>query len=277
MSKRLNEWYLYEIIDLENGKTYVGQRKKAKNEDPTSWYYASSSTILQGTKTKRGLFEIYGMARFRKVVLYDNTLSKEEIDTLEKSTIATKQQQNIGCQYNLHEGGTGGATLKQYVMITDNVATKHILKDELDEYLAKGWQQGMSDKNKAICAKSLPHGRKPGFVIAQETRDLISTNTKKAMIKAKENGKQIGRKAGEEYGFCYTKGKIHINNGVKDIVIDEQDFLNYPGWVKGGLQKKRSGYIYMNKEGVNKRVNLHEISSHLDDGYQKGRLQKGDI
>lgn len=91
-------YYIYEIKNLINGKTYVGRSCHSSLKRDRN-YYGSGILIKQAIKK-------YGKENFIKTILYDNIQTKEEIILLEEKTIQeykNKQQ----AEYNLNLKGYG--------------------------------------------------------------------------------------------------------------------------------------------------------------------------
>lgn len=85
------EWYVYEITNNVNGKTYIGQHLK-KNEDFNTY-------LGSGTNIRRAI-EKYGKENFTKRILVDGIKSKEEVDRIEleeinKAKVVGKAEYNI--------------------------------------------------------------------------------------------------------------------------------------------------------------------------------------
>jgi hypothetical protein len=100
-------YYIYKITDLKNGKIYIGSRKQSnKEKDITDWTYKGSSKILNGFKDKhgyhKGLYEIYGLQRFKKEILENNIISSDQASLKESFYIEKYDSFNQG--YNLTSG-----------------------------------------------------------------------------------------------------------------------------------------------------------------------------
>ena len=90
---------IYRIVNLINGKTYIGQHKYKKLNDS----YMGSGKHLKSAKAK------YGIENFKKDILVFGIVRKDFIDLLEKEYI--KFYRSIGkAEYNIADGGMGGST-----------------------------------------------------------------------------------------------------------------------------------------------------------------------
>jgi len=87
-------WKIYLVTNLVNGNRYVGQTKKAGAALDT--YFGS------GYHIKHAL-HYYGKDRFKKQILHDNILTKEEADRLEEFEISSLQP-----EYNIAAKAGGG-------------------------------------------------------------------------------------------------------------------------------------------------------------------------
>lgn len=91
-------YYIYEIKNLINGKTYIGRScHSSKKRDRN--YYGSGILIKKAIKK-------YGKNNFQKTILYDNIETKEEIILLEEKTIK-EYKDNNKAEYNLNLKGIG--------------------------------------------------------------------------------------------------------------------------------------------------------------------------
>lgn len=100
----MSNYYIYEIRNKINNKTYIGQRKCPENKTPETDSYMGSGNYLEKSKKK------YGIKNFEKTILISGIESKSKIDELEKEYISKYRE--IGkAEYNIANGGDGGDTL----------------------------------------------------------------------------------------------------------------------------------------------------------------------
>jgi group I intron endonuclease len=90
--------YIYLIINLQNGKKYVGQ----------SILFNDLNTYLGSGQVQRAAIKKYGRKFFKKYIL-GYCSSKEELNLSEKECIAFYCSNDIKYGYNLTEGGEGAA------------------------------------------------------------------------------------------------------------------------------------------------------------------------
>lgn len=86
-------YYIYEIINKINGKTYIGQHKTKNINDN---YFGSGTAITAAIKK-------YGKENFKKIILENGT--KENINDLEIKWI-NKKKKNGKAEYNIAGGGS---------------------------------------------------------------------------------------------------------------------------------------------------------------------------
>lgn len=142
-------YYIYEIKNKINGKTYIGQRLCPKNKFPeTDVKYMGSGKILIRSKEK------YGIENFSKSILAV-TETKENIDILEKFFIALYRSEGKA-EYNIADGGEGG--------------TNEIIRKKISETL-KGRHHSEETKRK------ISNGNK-GKIISEEHKKRISLKNK---------------------------------------------------------------------------------------------------
>lgn len=99
--------YIYKIVNLLNGKFYVGQRSKESKND----YYFGSGKILKNAISK------YGKENFEKIIIEDNISNKESLNEKEIYWIKELKSRDIYGNYNLTDGGDG------------TIGYKHTLED----------------------------------------------------------------------------------------------------------------------------------------------------
>ena len=137
--------YIYKTTNKVNGKIYIGQHKAEKFEPGI---YVGSGSILKKAIKK------YGRASFECECLKECN-SKEELDQQEKYWIEFFSSRDPNLGYNIVEGGFGGSgpmkeETKQKIakwnsertLVNDGTICFRILKEELPDYLAKGYKYG---------------------------------------------------------------------------------------------------------------------------------------
>lgn len=94
-------WYIYEIKNLINGKTYIGQKQCLYDKTPeTDNYFGSGIYIKRAIKK-------YGINNFSKTIIIFDSFTKEEIDEYERYYIALYRLAGKA-EYNIADGGNGG-------------------------------------------------------------------------------------------------------------------------------------------------------------------------
>lgn len=134
--------YIYEITNLVNGKTYIGQHTVRKNRTITSDTYMGSGSILKEAYRK------YGKSSFKKKILISGFFSKEQIDTFERCMIAC--QKICGkAKYNLARGGDGGDLSKfiDYSKVGKSIHDAHKNGRYKGSYHGWTFHGGMKGKN----------------------------------------------------------------------------------------------------------------------------------
>lgn len=96
-------YYIYETTNLINGRKYIGKRQTEKPILKDK--YLGSGKIL-----KQALL-IYGKDNFKKEII-EICDSKEMLDLREKEIILERNAIEDYTYYNIHEGGSGGNTVK---------------------------------------------------------------------------------------------------------------------------------------------------------------------
>lgn len=109
-------YYIYEIKNLKNGKTYIGKHVSKKLPDN----YFGSGIYLKNSIKK------HGIENFQKTIL-DFAENLEELSKKEKEWITTYKSQGKA-EFNLTQGGEGGDTLSQR-REEDNLKRSQSLKE----------------------------------------------------------------------------------------------------------------------------------------------------
>lgn len=97
-TQKVYHFYIYEIENLINHKTYVGQRKCSFKKHPLEDVYWGSGLLISRAKQK------YGISNFRKTILVEAICTQSVVDILETYFIALRKQEEKA-EYNLAAGG----------------------------------------------------------------------------------------------------------------------------------------------------------------------------
>ena len=174
-------FYIYEIKNLLNDKTYIGQRKCPKNKIPENDKYMGSGVYLRNSKRK------YGIKNFsKKIIAICET--QENIDILEK--IFIKLYRTDGkAEYNIAEGGNGGYTCEYMTKEQKEQYLKNLSKSLQGHFVSNETKLKISNANK---------GKKSHLNIkhSEETKLKISIKIKNIM-KNSELRKTLSEKCGK--------------------------------------------------------------------------------
>uniref|UniRef100_A0A6M3ITA9 GIY-YIG domain-containing protein n=1 Tax=viral metagenome TaxID=1070528 RepID=A0A6M3ITA9_9ZZZZ len=158
-------YLVYKITNNVNGKIYIGVHKTKDRDDE---YLGSGKIIIQAIKK-------YGIEHFIKEILYECSSSKDMYNR--EAKIVNKEFISRCDTYNVIVGGTGGwkkhteeskrkigkANSRHqkgsrnshygrcWVYSLEEKRSISIKKEELDEYLEKGWIKGRVVKNYKVC------------------------------------------------------------------------------------------------------------------------------
>lgn len=247
------EWYIYEITNNINGKTYIGQH--IKKDENFNIYLGS------GTNIRRAV-EKYGKENFTKRILVDNITSKEDVDRIELEEI--NKAKAIGkAEYNI----ITDKYLPSVHVTTDshsdwitNLKTSHNTPEckERNSEVHKGqipWNKGKSGLqvawNKGL---SCPHTTE--WCKNQSTK---MTGAKNSMY-GKKHTEESKRKMSENH-----KGKTAWNKGKKmGPAWNKGIKMNKPAWNKG----KSTSLKWYNNGTESKMFKENE----QPEGWVRGRL-----
>ena len=144
--------YIYEIKNLINGKTYIGQHTLREGRSIKTDVYYGSGILINAAQRK------YGLKNFEKKVIIQGHFSKEQINRFERCMIAC--QRICGkAEYNITDGGDGG-DLSEFIDYSSSERSENIsnaMKNAYKEGKIKprGWtfHNGMKGKHQSDGAK----------------------------------------------------------------------------------------------------------------------------
>lgn len=169
--------YIYEIKNLVNGKTYIGQHTLREGRTFETDIYYGSGKLINAAQRK------YGLENFEKTIVISGFFTKEQINHFERCMIAC--QRLCGkAEYNLANGGDGG-DLSRFI-----------------DYSSETWRKNVSNGMKG-------HHNNPKFGGATFTGKHHSEETKKKMSEA-NRGKHKGSKNSQFGTHWYTNGEVNI-------------------------------------------------------------------
>lgn len=176
----MKKYYIYKTTNLINRKQYIGQHYGELNDD-----YLGSGTILKKA------IEKYGKENFKKEVLYISQ-DEEENNKKEKEFIQMFNATQNPLFYNIHEGGSGGNTIKGY-----NEEQLKALKEKCRERM-------LGENNPKF-----------GVKLSDETKEKIRQNRNTSYMQTEEYKKAMSQAVSKEKNGMY--GKHHSEESKKKM------------------------------------------------------------
>ena len=184
-------YYIYEITNLVNGKTYIGQRKCPRGKTIEQDYYMGSGVHLRNAKRK------YGFKNFTKRIIVSGIETKEEINRLEVYWIA--EYRKIGkAEYNHTNGGDGFNISEQPIEKQDAFRKK--ISDSMKEKCKN------EDERKRLATMNI------GRHHSEETKRKISE-----ALKGKHFSEESRKKMSEwQIGRVSPRKGVHLTDETKE-------------------------------------------------------------
>lgn len=230
--------YIYETTNNVNGKKYIGKRVSNIYDK----YYLGSGLLLQKALDK------YGRENFSQVIL-EECYSNDELNACEKKWIKTRNATSSPDYYNIAEGGDGGNLIAGYSeeeLIERNALISKRTKQRMLE-LGITTENGLSDKIRSKISKATK-----GVPKSECMKKKLSESTRgvpKLYLKGKHWSDEHRKNMSE---FCKKNNQIH------------------------NITNTNKGKKMINKDGVIKYVNVDELQSYLDKGWNRGTNRKQD-
>lgn len=159
-------YYIYEVKNLINGKTYIGQRKCPENISSLEDNYMGSGELIKKAIKK------YGLENFIKIILEEGIETKKEVDNREIYWI-DKGKKDGRCQYNFSRGGTGGN-----------------LGEEVSLLMSKKWQENYNDRIKVFQSEEHRQMMRDKMIKTHKEIDFSQFYTKEVREKLSESQKK---------------------------------------------------------------------------------------
>lgn len=208
--KKANIHYIYKTTCNVTGRWYVGMHSTSNLEDG----YMGSGKILRYSIRK------YGVENHTKEIL--EFFETREILILREIEIVNKELISDGKCMNLKEGGTGGFTNKEHMIMCSKAGgqthAKRLLEDEV-------YRNKMSLKSSATLKKAHKEGK---FLTSLRFNGKTHSDKTKKLISEKMRGIGVGE-INSQYGTCWiTKDKTN-----KKVKKEDLETYLKEGWVKG--------------------------------------------
>ena len=169
--------YIYEIKNLVNGKTYIGQHTLREGRTFETDIYYGSGKLINAAQRK------YGLENFEKTIIISGFFTKDQLNRFERCMIAC--QQLIGkAEYNLADGGDGG-DLSKFIDYS-KVDNRRGVEKRIAEGTQNSWKK---------------HDTFTGKHHSEESKKKISEANKKS---------QKGSKNSQFGTHWYTNGEINV-------------------------------------------------------------------
>lgn len=231
--------YIYEVTNLINGKKYIGQKKSDR--------FLGNSYLGRGKLIKQAHLK-YGKANFTSKLLKE-CQTKDELNYYEKYYIKYYNAVESNKYYNLGRGGEGGNTIDYMTL------------DQLNEYKQKVSNSlkgriliNKENVEKHIKPEELEYYLSNGFSIGRRSGIYVSEKFKKA-----QRNRNLGRKRSNE-----TKKKMSESfKGRKYSDKTKQRMSE--------AAKNRPHTYWINKNGLNKKVQESELDFYINSGWTRGR------
>lgn len=277
--------YIYKTTNLITNKIYVGQKH--------SNVFLGERYLGSGKKLKDSIAH-YGKENF-KAELIEEIDSELLMDEREIYWINFYNATNKNIGYNISEGGNVNRT---FIGGNNPFYGKHH-SEETRKKMSENNSHYMLGKHLSEETKNKIRYKNKNKIISNETREKLSLNAK-----TNPNYGMKGKKVSDETKLKLSlsklgkpskaKGKVHITNDLEDKMINLDELSHYLelGWRRGrkkfsqesceNISKGHLGKIphnigtkWMNKDEINKCVNIEEINTYLQEGWQIGMLKKG--
>lgn len=189
--------YIYEIKNLVNGKTYIGQHTLREGRTfETDIYYGSGKLINEAQRK-------YGLKNFEKTIIISGFFTKEQINCFERCMIAC--QRLLGkAEYNIADGGDGGNVFWKNATPEDRKAqselSKRQWKEHRDAYI-KGCKKASETRKRRVESGEISYAGEHNGMFGKKHSDEA---------KRKMSECRFGKNNGSFGTHWFTDGKTNV-------------------------------------------------------------------
>lgn len=291
---------VYRIYDIHDEKLcYIGSTKGLYGRLYGTNLFGYCNVIINSSFKE-------GHKLFSKISVNPQNYNIEVLELCDTLEEARKRETELVKEYNSYNEGYNSTPTGHpfsgkipnrsglHMWVTNGEDSEYIRKDELDEYLSKGYHPGnkitsdlfkdsvsMHDDNITIRVSKddVEYYLKKGYVLGRGYDDpklgrIVMTNgVETKFIKPQEYDDYVAKGFSEgkdEVTKSRMRNKICMTNGEKDIRVtpDEIELYESKGYWKGRKPGERSNLRYITNlsTGEVKRVNLNVLDEYLKDG-----------
>lgn len=182
--------YIYEIKNLVNGKTYIGQHTLREGRTFETDVYYGSGVLINRAQRK------YGLENFEKTIIISGYFSKDEINRFERCMIRIERL--LGkAEYNIADGGEGWSEGMRE-------AHKASMTPEHNRKISEADKKRLAKMSPEERSKKCFGGKHDGFLGRHHTDEY------KKYMSERMKGNLIGSKNGSFGKKWWTNGKENI-------------------------------------------------------------------
>ena len=222
--KRENHFLIYEILNLMNGKFYIGQHETT---NPYDRYMGSGHYLISAIRKE-------GLQNFAKIILYDFE-TYEQMNYCEYLMVQLKDcyPQNV-LSYNLMEGSHNGRLSKESIQKANNTKRKHGgISGERNPMYGKKMLDFMSVEAFNEMQKKQKKNAVGGYTKEEWKKHPAEYDAWRSKISASKTGQKLSDETKQKIGKA-SIGTHWYNNGV----VQCKSFECPEGFVPGKIKKK---------------------------------------